>query len=66
MKFCNAKKISNQQCYNNEYAVVSVHKSIELALKARDDREIMATIEVADDIKVGDSINDSGKDWLVG
>jgi len=62
MKFCTIKKISTQQCYNNEYEVASVHKNFDLALKAAE-KEDLSVIEINDDIKLGDSVNDEGKRW---
>lgn len=60
MKYCNATKISTQQCYNNEFRVDSLHDDFDSALESSDNRSI---IEVADSIQIGDSINDSGELW---
>ena len=62
MKYCTAKKISTQQVYNNEYEVMSIHKSMEEALKTKVDY-VFGVFEIDDSINRGDSINDSGKRW---
>ena len=62
MKYCTAKKISTQQAYNNKYKVLSIHESMEVALKAKPDC-VFGIFEIDDTIKRGDSIDDSGKKW---
>ena len=61
MKFARAKKISTQQVYNNEYKVIALHDKFDNAHKKLGDSEIL--IEVSNEIKRGDSINDNGKLW---
>ncbi len=61
MKFARAKKISTQQVYNNEYKVIALHDTFDNAHKKLGDSEIL--IEVSNEIKRGDSINDNGKLW---
>jgi len=61
MKICTAKKISTQQHLNNEFEVVSIHKSFDLAIKNVEPAYIV--VEISDDIKRGDSINNDGKKW---
>ena len=62
MKTCTAKKISTRQHLNNEFEVVSIHKSFDLAFKKSENGHII--VEIADDINRGDSINDDGKRWV--
>jgi hypothetical protein len=61
MKYATAKKISTQQCYNNEYAVLKIFNSFDSAWNDASDRSII--VEVSGDIKIGDSINSNGKKW---
>ena len=42
---------------------MSIHKSMEEALKAKVDYVFGVFFEIDDSIKRGDSINDSGKKW---
>ena len=62
MKYCTAKKISTQQVYNNEWKVMSIHKSMELALQVKPDF-YFGIFEIDDSINRGDSIEGSGKKW---
>lgn len=61
MKFATATKISTQECYNSEYEVLSLHGDFNSALEQSNGQEI--TIEVPENINIGDSINDNGKAW---
>jgi hypothetical protein len=71
MKYCTAKKISTQNCYNNQWQVVSRHRTFPLAIKRVDvggytssrGITIVRVFEIADDIIRGESINDNGKRW---
>lgn len=62
MKYCQATKISTQECYNNELRVDSIHDNFDSALECSGDTVMI--IEISDDIKIGDSINDNGKKWV--
>jgi len=61
MRFATAKKTSTQECYNNEFEVLSLHNDFDSALEQSNGQGI--TVEVSNTIEVGDSINDSGKAW---
>ncbi len=61
MKYAVAKRISNQQVYNNEFEVVSIHSNFNQALESSGRQEII--VEVSNEISIGDSINDGGKPW---
>ena len=62
MKIAIAKKVSTQECYNNEYQVISLHDEFELALSKSGESEIV--IDVESNVSVADSIDDSGKLWV--
>jgi hypothetical protein len=61
-KFCTAKKISTQHCYNNRFEVLSTHKTFDLAKKKASSNESVSQIE--DSIKIGDSIDRYGARWV--
>ena len=61
MKYCIATKISTDEVYNNELRVDSLHVDFDSALAAAGKNQ--PVIEVADNINVGDSINDNGAVW---
>ncbi|MEQ3658618.1 MAG: hypothetical protein ABNH21_06650 [Glaciecola sp.] len=58
MKYANATKISTQNVYNNELRVDSLHSTFDLALEASGQTPII--IEVSDNIRCGDYIDDNG------
>ena len=62
MKYSVAKKISSQECYNNEFQVISLHSDFDSALESAGQNE--AVIEVSDSVAVGESINDNGQVWV--
>lgn len=61
MAFATVKKISTQECYNNEFEVLSLHESFDNALNKSSGTE--SVIEVSTDIKRGYSINENGQTW---
>lgn len=61
MKKCTAKKISTRQHLNNEFEVISIHSTFDLAVKNINDGHII--IDISNDIKIGDSINENGEKW---
>jgi hypothetical protein len=62
MKYCNATKTGTQEVHNNELIVDSIHDSFDSALAASGKNPRI--IEVSDDVKVGDSIDENGKKWV--
>ena len=70
MTYAIARKISTQECYNNEYKVVSLHgvvfldDALEQAINQSLDSDIV--VEVANSARVGDSINSNGDAWQSG
>ena len=70
MIYAIARKISTQECYNNEYKVVSLYNewylddALEQAMLAAQELEIV--VEVANNIRIGDSINSNGDAWQSG
>ena len=67
MIYAIARKISTQECYNNEYKVVYLHDqaflddALEQAIYQSLDSDIV--VEVASTIRIGDSINSNGDAW---
>ena len=57
-----ARKICSQQCYNNQYLVVSLHSKHKFALKKCGTGEII--VEVSEGTQRGDAIDSNGKPWV--
>lgn len=62
MKYAAAKKISTQECYNNEYKVTGIYDKLTDAFYECNNCDPI--IEVPNNIKVGDSIDGDGKTWV--
>ena len=61
MKYAVAKRTSNDQVYNNEFSVISLHDDFDSALEASDSNDIV--VEVSDNVKINDSISENGYKW---
>ena len=64
MIYAIARKISTQECYNNEYEVISLYYSFYEAFAQSLDSEIV--IKTTKTIRIGDSINSNGDAWQSG
>tara|TARA_B110000902_G_scaffold210926_1_gene241487 strand:- start:185 stop:400 length:216 start_codon:yes stop_codon:yes gene_type:complete len=70
MIYAIARKISTRECHNNEYKVVSLYNewylddALEQAIYQSLNYDIV--VEVANSIRLGDSINSNGDAWQSG
>ena len=71
MIYAIARKISTQECHNNEYKVVSLYDEgfLDDALEQAVYQSINYSdivVEVSNTIRIGDSINSNGNAWQGG
>tara|TARA_R110000851_G_scaffold8289_1_gene31958 strand:+ start:2292 stop:2489 length:198 start_codon:yes stop_codon:yes gene_type:complete len=64
MIYAIARKISTQECYNNEYEVISLHDSLDEAINLSIASGVAT--ETTNTIRIGDSINSNGDAWQRG
>ena len=66
MIYAIARKISTQECYNNEYKVVSLHDGRFSPASSHLMIDSNIIIETTNNIRIGDSINSNGDAWQSG